>query len=267
MSTKMYTAMLITMAITTFVHAHVAQGQQVVTDGLVSFWTFDKSDVSATSVKDIVGKNDCAIVGKPQTVAGKIGEAIEFAGAGDYLDCGNDKSLDLTDEITIELWIQPTSPGEGGPNAGPVCKAQQGVDWSWQLRYNAPGGFMGFQYNAEGGGSTWISVQKKLDPGTWFHIAGTVDGNEIKCYLDGVETEKTKMDKIGGGNGAFFIGQDGWVNIFKGVVDEVRIYDRALKADEIQHNFEAKSQLAVEPAQKLATAWGAVKAVSKTARR
>jgi hypothetical protein len=242
-------------------YTNVVKAGMVVTDGLVSFWTLDKSDIEGKTVKDIFGKNDGAIVGNPKRVEGKIEEALEFNGASDFIDCGKNESLNITDAITIEVWIKPKTAGEGGPNAGPVCKAESGVDpWSWQLRYNAPGSFMGFQFNANPGGSTWISVQEKLSPGNWYHIAGTFDGKEIICYLNGVEKDKGKIPAISGGNGRFFIGQDGWVNVFNGVIDEVRIYNRALNKNEIQQNYKSTSQLAVAPANKLAITWCKIKA-------
>ena len=261
MSYKMFTLIAVLSVIATSVwYANVVEAGVVVTDGLVSFWTFDKSDIDSKTVKDVWGKNDGAIVGNPKEVEGKIEEAMEFNGKSDFIDCGNDASLDLTDAITIEVWIKPESAGEGGPNAGPICKAESGVDpWSWQLRYNAPGSFMGFQFNANPGGSTWISVQEKLSAGEWHHIAGTFDGKEIICYLNGTEKEKGKIAAISGGAGTFFIGQDGWVNVFNGVIDEVRIYDRALNETEIQQNYESTSQLAVVPTDKLAVTWGKVK--------
>ena len=257
MPKKMLTVVLALAVMTATVN--LAEAQKIVTDGLVSFWTFDKSDIEGDIAKDIVGGNDGAIIGG-KIVEGKIEEAIEFSGASDFVDCGSDESLNLTDAITIELWMKPNSVGEGGPNAGPACKAEAAVSpWSWQLRYNAPGSFMGFQFNADPGGSTWISVQQKLSPGEWYHIVGTFDGSDIICYLNGVETDRGAIAAIAGGNGRFYIGQDGWVNIFDGVVDEVRIYDRALSEDEIQHNYRAISQLAVEPSSKLAVAWGTIK--------
>jgi len=236
-----------------------AKAQKVITDSLVSFWTFDNSDIKGDTVKDVWGKNDGTIVGKAKIVPGKIEEGMEFDGANSYIDCGNDNSLDLTKAVTIEVWIKPNLAGEGGNNAGPLCKAESGVDpWNWQLRYNAPGGnFMGFQFNA--GGSNWISVQEKLAPGKWYHITGTYDGKEAKCFLNGVEKEKKSMANISSGKGKFFIGQDGWMNVFNGVVDEVRIYSRALSFDEIQHNYKSTSQLAVEKIGKMASTWGELK--------
>ena len=231
---------------------------QVITDGLVSFWTFDRADVDGDTVKDVFGNNDGIMEGGDIVDDGKIHAAIELDGAS-FVDCGTDESLNLTDALTIELWMKPASVGEGGINAGPACKAVSGGSWAWQLRYNAPGGFMGFQFNANPGGSTWISVQENLEPEEWYHITGTFDGSDLVCYLDGVETERISASAINSSSDNFFIGQDGWVNCFDGLVDEVRVYDRALSEAEIQNNYITTSQLAVEPAEKLAITWGAVK--------
>ena len=52
-----------------------AEGQ-VVEDGLVSYWTFDVADVVDTTVKDVWGGNDGTLVGDPEAVEGKIGQAL-----------------------------------------------------------------------------------------------------------------------------------------------------------------------------------------------
>ena len=234
-----------------------SEAQKIIVNGLVSYWTLDKDTVSGNLVKDIIGNNHGKINGNPKIVAGKIREAMEFNGVDDFLDCGTDDSLNLTKAITIETWVMPKEAGEGGKNAGPVCKAQSGA-WGWQLRYNSPdSNYMGFQFNA--GGSKWISVGQKLIPGQWYHIIGTYHGSEAKCYLNGVEKNKMNMPNINSTPDPFFIGQDGWVNVFNGIIDEVRIYNRALSKDEVIWNYNAKSQLSVEPKGKLAIIWGETK--------
>ena len=195
--------------------------------------------------------------GGVKVVPGKINQALEFNGADSFVDCGGDESLNLTDAITIELWIKPNSAGEGGNNSGPICKAIAGGSWNWQLRYNAPGGFMGFQFNA--GGSKWMSVQENLPPGEWYHITGTYDGSDAVCYLNGEEKDRLSMPAINGSNDPILLGQDGWVNVFDGAVDEVRIYNRALTKDEVVNNYKSRIQLAVDPGGKLATTWARIR--------
>jgi len=251
---------ILTMAVLV-IFSYSVEAQKAVTNGLVSYWTLDKDTISGKVIKDIVGNNHGKISGSPKTVAGKVREALEFNGVDDFIDCGTDDSLNLTDALTIETWINPKEAGEGGAkNAGPVCKAQ--ANWGWQLRYNAPvGSFMGFQFNAVPGGSTWITVEQKLNPGEWYHIIGTFDGKEIKCYLNGVEKSSGKISSIMSSPDPFFIGQDGWVNVFNGVIDEVRMYNRALSSDEVVQNYNAKSQLSVESENKITVAWGRIKVI------
>ncbi|MCP4685202.1 MAG: LamG domain-containing protein, partial [bacterium] len=184
------------------------------------------SIASDNSVNDNIG----ILINGPQWTTGRSGSALIFDGNDDFIDCDNDQSLDITDEITIETWINPAVAGEGGPNAGPICKAEDGVDWSWQLRYNAPGdsNFMGFQFNTNSEGRTWVSVNQNLIPGEWYHIIGVFDGTNIVCYLNGVETDRNQISSISGGNARLFIGQDGWGNVFNGIIDDVRIWNKAL---------------------------------------
>ena len=66
----------------------------VIRDGLVSYWTFDKADVVGKKVKDVVGKHDGEMVGKPDIVVGKFGEAIELHGPGTNGDHVKVSSLD-----------------------------------------------------------------------------------------------------------------------------------------------------------------------------
>jgi hypothetical protein len=257
MSIRRFNVILVLAIVATALYFTGITKAQFVTDGLISYWPLDS--MSGDTISDVVGGNDGTIAGDPQIVTGKIGNAMEFDGDGDFVNCGNDASLNLTDGVTIELWMNPTVAGEGGPNVGPACKAESGVDpWSWQLRYNAPGGFMGFQFNANPGGSTWISVQENLSPGQWYHIVGTLDGSDIVCYLNGVEKERAAMTAISGGDSSFFIAQDGWANAFNGMVDEIRIYDRALSSAEVMQNFSV-DPTAVLPISKLSITWGEIK--------
>ncbi len=258
MSSKIFGVVLVVMVASAW-YADSAEAQVAVTDGLVSFWTFDKADIDGDTVKDIVGPNDGKMQGDVKIVPGKINDALEFDGVDSYVDCGSDESLNLTEALTIELWMKPNSDGEGGNNAGPLCRAVAGGSWNWQLRYNAPGSFMGFQFNGAPGGSVWVSVQENLPHSEWYHIVGTFDGSDIVCYLNGEEKDRGSIGGINGSADNFFIAQDGWVNIFDGVVDEVRIYNRALTENEINQNYQSTSQLSVGPADKLAITWGDVK--------
>jgi hypothetical protein len=78
-----------------------------VTDGLVSYWTFDKQDIAGNTAKDVWGKNDGTIVGNPKRVAGRVNGALEFDGSDDYVNLTN--LGDFGGQVgtsTFEAWIK-----------------------------------------------------------------------------------------------------------------------------------------------------------------
>jgi hypothetical protein len=154
--------------------------------------------------------------------------------------------VDITDKITIELWIKPEAAQEVcwdgvKGNYGIMAKADAGISgnvWSWQVRYGSPDNCsLGFQFNGSAEENKWVTVKQNLLPGKWYHVAGTFDGTTIKCYLNGVLKDTNQMSRIQPSNARLFIGEDGWHNMFNGTIDEVRIYRRALTAQEIMLHY------------------------------
>ena len=81
--------------------------QPVVTDGLVSYWTFDEQDIAGGTVKDVWGENDGKIVGNPKVVDGQVGEALEFDGSDDYVNLTN--LGDFGEKVgasTLKAWVK-----------------------------------------------------------------------------------------------------------------------------------------------------------------
>ena len=82
------------------------------------------------------------------------------------------------------------------------------VNWSWQLRYGAPGGgcYLGFNFNGNPDGSKWVTVKQNLTPGQWYHMVGTFNGTDINSYLNGNLTDTNKISAIKGYNNKLLIG-------------------------------------------------------------
>jgi len=212
---------------------------------LVGYWNFNENSGSTAHDKSTYS-NDGTLNNNPQWTNGKFGNALEFDGVDDYVDCGSDPSLDITDEITIEVWINPATAqevcgdGETG-NYGVAGKAEEGISgtvWSWQLRYGSPDNCrLGFQFNGDPEGSRWVTVNQNLTPGEWYHIVGTFDGTDIKCYLNGALKDTNQISGIKSSNAKLFIAEEGWHNYFHGLIDEVRIWNRALSEEEIEASY------------------------------
>ena len=246
--------MFVLAVITTVLTAtNVAQARQAITDGLISYWSFNKASVEGKTVKDVFGANDGTMDGNVEIANGKVGEALKFSGG--HVDCGADKSLtDIGDQLTLEMWIKPEKPGwaiiagisRSGNNSYVVA-------WSDQTRVD---------FNLWNGAlETWPfhSVgQPEVDK--WHHVAGVYDGSEAIIYINGEVDNEKKFEGVIKHNGEnFWMGarkSDGLA--FNGLLDELRLYNRGLSQEEVENNRDAVG-LAVEPTQKLALTWGTIK--------
>jgi hypothetical protein len=199
------------------------------TDGLVAFYALD-GDTNDSSDNGLNG----TIVGAPVYVEGPegYGTAMEFDGES-YVDCGFDPRLDITGPISMSIWIKPGT--DGSVETAPLAKADSVRGWSWQLRYgwntDKPT-IMGFQFNGTDN-RVWIYVNQELAVDQWYHIAASHDGETVRCYLDGLETDSAPMSSIIGGPSSLLIGSDGWRSDWIGAIDEVAIYNRPLSEEEV----------------------------------
>jgi len=197
---------------------------------MVGYWKFDEG--SGNTAYDLSNyTNDGTINGDPKWVAGKIGAALEFDGSDDYVDCGNDPSLNINDRITVAAWVKTTSTAHG-------YFVSKGTAWdeighyAIGQEYNVP---MTFQFEIAGsGGTVELDSNIAVNDGQWHYIVGTYDDPVVKVYVDGVEenTMRESSRLTGSTVGGLTIGQRGG-NIISGIIDEVRIYNRALTEPEI----------------------------------
>ncbi len=148
---------------------------------LVGHWTFDEG--SGTTAFDSSGNgNDGVFVGDPQWVPGKLGGALEFNG-DDYLDCGNNPSLEIRDAITITFWFQV----EAFQNSWEAFLSKG--DSAYRASRGGGSGdgtHLGISGTGAGGGNGWFNGPTIITGGDWHHFAGTYDGAEGRIYVDGV---------------------------------------------------------------------------------
>jgi len=164
--------------------------------------------------------------------------ALSFDGVDDRVDIG---SFDLTGEaMTIACWIRPS--GFSIRDARLVSKASgvQANDHYWMLSTIFSGGTPTLRFRLKTGGSTstLIASSGALSAGVWTHAAAVYDGAFMRLYLDGVEVGSTpKSGAISANSGvSAAIGRQpaGAGNQpFAGLIDDVRIYTRALNEADI----------------------------------
>ena len=197
---------------------------------LVSEWRFDGN------AKDSKGNNHGRLKGNPTWTSdryGNPGKALNLDGIDDYVNCGNDESLNLTSAITLEAWVKTTSSAWQGI----AVKWPGGKSYALSTDYIANGQVM-FLLSYNGTDYYVITGTTDLANTGWHHIAGTYDGAWMRLYVDGMEeSSREESFTIHAGTGELTIGS--WspsVHPFNGTIDEVKIYNRALSAEEIKNN-------------------------------
>jgi len=227
---------------------------------IAAIWLFDEG--SGDTAKDSSGNNNNGTILGPEWVGGKIGTALEFDGTDDYVDCGNDLSLDLIDQITFVVWTKHPAGTEGYiiiKNTPNDDTRQYGF-----LDYISNNSISFFCHIDTGSREELQWDGEMIDDNTWHHVAITVNNPEVELFIDGA----SKGIKTLGGNlvntdASVWIGKRKPGNFpYTGLLDELAIFNVVLSKDDINlimNDGLVKAVLAVFPAGKLATAWAAVK--------
>jgi hypothetical protein len=202
--------------------------------GLVAAYAFDET-VGTTTPDHSGNGNTGTISGATRSTAGRFGGALSFDGTNDAVVVADSSSLDLTTGLTIEAWVRPTALGTKWRTV--VAKEQSG-----RLTYGLYANRNTSRPWAEiyAGGSVRGAAGTSLLPvNTWTHLASTYDGATLRLYVNGAQAASTAFSgAISVSTGSLRIGGNSiWGEWFAGLVDEIRIYDRALPADEIQRDM------------------------------
>lgn len=200
--------------------------------GKVGHWVTSLG-VQGNVLRDISGYgNDGAFTNAPTWVVGTKGHALDFNGSSNYINAGNSPALQITDEITVLVWVKMATTGTG-PDLRIISKKATWFDASgFELTYNPSTDRSDFL--TEGGN---LARSDSLDLGTSWHQLGAsvANGTTGMIYADGLDV--TTFDNTTGLNAdtqAFHIGkQSGGADYFDGQIADVRIYNRVLSPQEI----------------------------------
>ncbi len=199
---------------------------------LVGWWTFDEG--SGAIAADSSGNgNNGSLHGPVQwTTDGKIGGAMKFTGPYNYVQVQNSPSLDMTRAITIAAWINPSWTGNnrilqkssgGGDNQYRLLK-----EWGNNMVFHLPG----------------LTPDRLEFPGLppigeWTHLAAVYDGSRMIVYYNAaVAGEQNSTGQMGVSDGTLCIGTKHETapagDEYNGMLDDVRIYNRALSVSELK---------------------------------
>ncbi len=204
--------------------------------GLVLALGFNEG--AGTAVQDASGNgNHGAIAGAAWAAGGKFGAALSFDGVNDLVTIADAASLDLTTGMTMEAWINPNTINgwetvilkeTNGELAYALYADNNGNDTGGPRR---PGSWI-----RQGGASYYTLGTTQITINQWTHLAATYDGAVLRLYVNGVQAGSlSRTGSINTTSNPLRIGGNNvWSEWFNGLIDEVRIYNRALTQAEIQ---------------------------------
>lgn len=208
-------------------------------DSLVAHYSFDSVD---DSVAHDSGRNGIhGEVHGATYVPLEKGAALEFDGMDDHVRVPASTHLRLEKQLSLEVWLNPRVVSTGTVISKNGCST---------LRQN-------YGLNQQESGLLFQSVKcpelemmvrtGRLLPDRWSHVATTCDGRYLKIYIDGELRSSEDLGEfaLGSFDGPLFIGANHYGgrlgSHYQGQVDDLRIYNRALSADEVQARFQAET--------------------------
>jgi len=191
-------------------------------------WTYDYSGLGNNGTFKGAGE-------PAWTTSGKFGSALQFDGVNDYVDCGNGASLNITTQVTIELWANLT----GGGWMGLVSKGESTSikDQNYVLFLGSTTPHLGF-----GDGTNYREFTGTAIATGWHHIVAVINSStDMRIYVDSIQQSGTyggTATTLTANTKKCLIGADSTAaEFFNNIIDEVAIYNRSLSAAEISAHY------------------------------
>ena len=202
--------------------------------GLVAAYSFNEG--AGTTVADLSGNGNTGTVsGTTWTTAGKYGGALSFNGTSALVTIPDAASLRLTSAMTLEAWVNPSAVTSAWRDV--IYKANDNyyleATSSNASRPSVGGTFAGSGANIYGTAA--------LTASTWAHLAATYDGATLRLYVNGTQVSSVaRTGALATSTNPLQIGGDSlYGQFFQGLIDEIRVYNVALTAAQVQADMNA----------------------------
>jgi HEAT repeat protein len=211
---------------------------------LVAYWPLD--DRSTSIAKDATGHGNDGEIRGCTPVEGKVGHALRF-GQGKYVELGQPAGLPIAERpLTIMAWVKSDAPSG-------VVVARGGAFCGFSLY--VMDGVAKFGIHREQEGPAYIAAGGEKVVGPWVHLAGVVRSDRVELYVNGklATTAKTPGYIPGNCGQGMEIGFDTAnspaeiTDSFRGIIDEVKVYQAALSEEEINEQGRAEGRMTKYP--------------------
>ena len=185
--------------------------------------------------EDVTGnEHEGEIEGAEWFDRGKYGKALDFDGENDCITIADAEDLRITEDLTVEAWVKPRS------LEGPIIYKDTWGYMGHELAIGIFGEGTPEAVIGEGEGEfESVTAPEALEPNVWAHLAFTYDGGHMRLYVNGeLVDSQAQSEGPPWGEGDLVIGCNPNYppERFDGLIDEVRVYNRALDAGELQND-------------------------------
>ncbi len=214
------------------------EASQTIKEGLVGHWTFNEghgktaNDYSTNNNHGTLNHN--YVTQSPWQSIGD-GHALEFDGVNDYVQIPHNSSLNVVNGITLSSWVKLNS-------IGGDSQYQRIIDKSWNSYSLVIWTNEKVNFNIEGmPESAWSNSLLNID--RWYHVVGSWDTSSGYWFImiDGIiDNEGVSVGSFNHNTKSLYIGRHQSTNDqnIDGFLDDVRIYNRALRPEEIRYIYE-----------------------------
>lgn len=212
----------------------------VINDGLIGYWKLDEG--SGTTAADASGYGHAATLYNspvwntttPTTMDFHDPYSLQFnrTDSAEYVLTGSIPRLDQAQNLTLSAWVRLAStPGGSGLTYMRIITLE---NEKAVLRYYDDNGAGKLHFYMKIGGSLRsLLVDRAWATNTWYHVAGTYDGSTMRLYLNGTEQDTLDIAGAADSGGWIRLSHSSNTEALDGLLDDVRIYDRALSPTEI----------------------------------
>ncbi len=206
-----------------------------VTDELIAYWKLNDN------ANDVVGSNNGNPVGVINTT-GYFNSAYNFDGIDDFLDMGNDDSLNFnTNDYSFSIWLKR----DNSSNRHFIANKRQDATNSIQYEIEATDKL---RHQAFVGGTDIIDIvsSSSLEQDIWYHVVFVVDrdsASNTRIYLNGVDDTSGTPDISAStidNSGNLSIGKHGSGALyFNGTMDDIKFYNKTLSAEQVKALYQS----------------------------
>jgi len=221
-----------------------------ITNGLVGEWSFNGNDMGTTSAIDRSGNNNTGwLYSGVKKVVGKLGQALSFDGVDDYVDAGTSNVFNLSSSpFSVGVWIKPNDFTMYNGATPRIVIKRTDANNGWMLNLDSTvdtsvcsTNSVSFVMVRSGTSAPFVCYNgPALSTGQWYYVVGVSDGTNLSIYING-SLASVGTEGVSYGLGSLNNLSIGWRSdgsgYYNGLIDEVRIYNRALTADEIKRLY------------------------------